>query len=153
MFIFIYSQAQIKLTLHELSVGDLKVLVPDSADIEGIFDGPYVSGTLAFCNITDSSILLDIINSNTNLRFRYRNKYYYRDITISNLEESVTLNPNECHEAFFSTKILLGTDLLKEVKNQDYLLEMFEILPTITIIYKEKKNKFTSCGIENVIVH
>lgn len=66
-------------------------------------------------------------------------------------KEILSISPHQQYESFVGVDLFLGTSILKE-KNNDYRIELLEVLPTIKLIYKEKGIKVISSEILDVEV-
>lgn len=145
--------AQIVLTLKNIRVANINVPISENFIREGDDDGPYVNMFFVFNNNTDSIIKLHPSNSKMILQFRYKSEYFYQNVFAIPFTDSDTLiiMPHQQYESFVGESLLLGTSILKN-NNNDYRIELIEILPTIKLVYKETKMNIKSSEILNVEV-
>ena len=143
--------AQIVLTLKNIKVAKINVPISENFIREGDDEGPYVNMFFVFNNNTDSVLKLHPSNSKMILQFRYENKYFNQNIFAIPFMDSDTLiiMPHQQYESFVGESLLLGTSILKH-NNNDYRIELIEILPTIKLVYMETKINIKSSEILNV---
>ena len=145
--------AQFILSLRNIKVS--KINVPISKDYyrEGDTEGPFVNMFFTLKNNTDSIIKLHPSKSEMIISFQYKNRYFSRNgFPLPFMDnDSLIIMPHQQYESFVGVELFLGTSILKE-NNNDYRIELIEVLPTIKLIYKEKRIRVTSSEILDVEV-
>ncbi len=145
--------AQFIFSLKNIKVS--KINVPISKDYfkEGDNDGPFVQISFILKNNTDSIIKLHPSKSEMTIAFKYNRETYYQNLipVIFMGKDSLLISPHQQYESFVGVNLFLGTSILKK-NNNDYRIELIEVLPTIKLVYKENGIKVISSGILEVEV-
>jgi|BarGraIncu00222A_1022003.scaffolds.fasta_scaffold05011_6 hypothetical protein len=145
--------AQFIFSLKNLKVSKINIPILKDHYREGDTDGPFIQMFFVLRNNTDSIIKLHPSKSEMEIEFKYKRKTYYQNLipVIFMEKEILSISPHQQYESFVGVDLFLGTSILKE-KNNDYRIELLEVLPTIKLIYKEKGIKVISSEILDVEV-
>ena len=145
--------AQFVFSLKNIKVS--KINVPTSKDYfkEGDADGPFVNMFFLLKNNTDSVIKLHPNKSEMIIQFQYKNKYFSQNgFSLPFMDnDSLIILPHQQYENSVGVNLFLGTSILKE-NNNDYRIELIEVLPTLKLFYKEKRIRIKSSEILDVEV-
>ena len=145
--------AQLVFLIKDIKVSKINVPILKDYFREGDTDGPFVNIFFILKNNTDSVIKLHPGKSETFIQFQYKNSNYSQKVILIPFmsNDTLTILPHQQYESFVGADLLLGTFILKS-NNNDYRIELIEILPTIKLIYKEGKIRIKSSEILNVEV-
>jgi len=145
--------AQLIFSIKNIKVSKINVPILKDYFREGETDGPFVQLFFVLKNNTDSVIKLHPSKSEMILQFQYKNSNYSKNLFNVTFNENDTLLilPHQQYESLVDNNLLLGTFILKS-NNNDYRIELIEILPTIKLFYKEEKIRIKSSEILNVEV-
>jgi hypothetical protein len=153
LLLFNNAIGQIEFKISEINVSNIEVsLNPDIID-EDLRKGPYVLINCVIENNTDSILVLYPSGSETNICFSYKDDVYFNELfSLSFLEkDSLELIPKQKITIIWGIYILLGTPILESAQ-EDYTIEMLEILPTLKVIYRDKNLKIEATEIFKVNV-
>lgn len=152
LFSFSTLSAQISFYIQEIEVNNICIHESEDLIIEGEKEGPDIWIEFTIKNNYKIPVKLLPSNSNMWLNFNYKNRIYKRNIfSFTFLEKDLLeLSPNEEYHNFASTRLFLGTTLIKE--KGDYVFELMEVLPTLKLYYKEEDLTMISSEIKNVKV-
>lgn len=142
-----------RLIIDKLIISEIKVENNPSIINEGDGNGPHIRVLFTIQNDTEENIFLNTDFANIKACFRYREKEYNEDMIWQSFEENTKLKlaPNTSVKFSTSTYIFLGTNLWKE-KKEDYTLELLEILPTLTIKYRDSNLELIGATIKDVVI-
>jgi len=145
--------AQLVFSLKNIRVSKINVPILKDHFREGDTDGPYVQIFFILKNNSDSIIKLHPSKSEMTVQFQYKNSNYSQKVFPITFMEKDTLliSPHQQYESLVSNNLLLGTFILKS-NNNDYRIELIEILPTIKLFYRDDKIRIKSSEILNVEV-
>jgi len=145
--------AQLVFSLKNIKVSNINVPIRKDHFREGDTDGPYVQIFFLLKNNSDSIIKLHPSKSEMTVQFQYKNSNYSQKVLPIPFMDKDTLliSPHQQYESFVGDNLLLGTFILKS-NNNDYRIELIEILPTIKLFYKDDKIRIKSSEILNVEV-
>jgi len=145
--------AQLVFSLKNIKVSNINVPITKDHFREGDTDGPYVQIFFLLKNNSDSIIKLHPSKSEMTVQFQYKNSNYSQKVLPIPFMDKDTLliSPHQQYESFVGDNLLLGTFILKS-NNNDYRIELIEILPTIKLFYKDDKIRIKSSEILNVEV-
>ena len=145
--------AQFEFLLKNIKVSKIDVPILKDHYREGDIDGPYIQMFFVLKNSTDSIIKLHPSKSEMKIAFKYKRETYYQNLipVIFMGKDSLLILPHQQYESFVGVDLFLGTFILKE-NNNDYRIELIEVLPTIKLVYKEKGIKVISSEILDVEV-
>lgn len=145
--------AQFIFSLKNLKVSKINIPILKDHYREGDTDGPFIQMFFVLRNNTDSIIKLHPSKSEMKIAFKYKRETYYQNLipVIFMGKDSLLILPHQQYESFVGVDLFLGTGLLKE-NNNDYRIELIEVLPTIKLVYKEKGIKVISSEILDVEV-
>ena len=145
--------AQLILSIKNIKVSNINVPILKDHFREGDNDGPFVLLDFVLKNNTDSIIRLHPSKSEMIIQFQYKNLNYSQKVFPIRFMDNDTLliSPHQQYESFVGEDLLLGTFILKS-NNNDYRIELIEILPTIKLFYKDEKIRIKSSEILNVEV-
>ena len=146
--IWLKIDAQIESTIQKIQVYDINVQISKDHFREGDTDGPFIQINFIFKNNTDSIIKLHPSKSEMIISFQYKNRYFSRNgFSLPFMDnDSLVILPHQQYENSVGVKLFLGTSILKENDN-DYRIELIETLPTIKLLYKDKKLRVKSSEI------
>lgn len=148
------SYAQVDLKIEVLQVSSIREPTTGKLSLHR-YDGPYALITFSITNTSNDEIQLYPSISKMFIKFNYKGIDYTDAVFgLEFLEKgTLTLKPNEKIEQILGSNILLGTPILDE-KQKDYTNVMLEVLPTLSLIYKEEKRmlEVKSCKIGRVNV-
>jgi len=145
--------AQLVFSLKNIKVSNINVPITKDHFREGDTDGPYVQIFFLLKNNSDSIIKLHPSKSEMTVQFQYKNSNYSQKVLPIPFMDKDTLliSPHQQYESFVGDNLLLWTFILKS-NNNDYRIELIEILPTIKLFYKDDKIRIKSSEILNVEV-
>ena len=120
-------------------------------------EGPYLDIVFTIKNNSDSTIQLKPSTSNMWLHFKYNNRNYKTNVFSYGFmdKDLLELLPDEEYHDFIFSSIFSGTQFFKNKilkEKGDYVLELMEVLPTLTLYYKEEDLKIKTSEIKNVKV-
>jgi hypothetical protein len=143
---------QLNIKIKEMEISNIiNTLGPDILYDEDMEDGPCLSCIGIIENNTDSIIVLNWLESEIILYFRYKGILFdYAAFPFSGQRtDTIILHPQEIINIYFAFDPMLAARAL-QTDTYDYTKEMFEILPTIRIYYKNKQIKIRSHDVLNV---
>ena len=145
--------AQIDFIIKKIQVSKTNVQISNDIIREGDEDGPFVNIFFSFKNNTDSILKLHPSKSEMIIQFQYKNRYNSKDgFPIPFMDnDSLIILPHQQYESFVGVNLFLGTFIFHE-KNNDYRIELIEVLPTLKLFYKEKKIRIKTSEILDVEV-
>lgn len=144
--------AQINLSIKSMKVSNIDIKMPQSKKIidEEIDQGPFIYVTLLFTNNNDSAFVLFSPKSELTLSFHYKGESYSMGVVPYPYDrDTMKLLPQQNREINFGANLLIGTRILK-ANNRNYTKEMLEILPTISVLYRNEGVKTKSTEILDV---
>lgn len=143
--------AQLELVLKNIQISKINVGNSKRMIKEGDTQGPYAYLRFILKNNSDSVIILHPRSSEMTIMFKYKSKAYYQNVIpiIFMGNDTLTILPHKEYEGFVGNSLLLGTNILK-ASNNDYRIELIELMPTIKLIYKEAKITVKSTEIIDV---
>ena len=145
--------AQLILSIKNIKVSNINVPILKDHFREGDNDGPFVKLYFVIKNNADSVIKLHPSKSEIIIQFQYKNLNYSKKLSNVTFmgNDTLLILPHQQYESFVDDNLLLGSFILKS-NNNDYRIELIEILPTIKLFYKEEKIRINSSEILNVEV-
>jgi len=153
LVIWLKIDAQIEFIIKKIQVYDINVQISKDILREHDNEGPFVQLNFIFKNNTDSIIKLQPSKSEIIISFQYKNRYFSQNgfplLFMDN--DSLIILPHQLYENSVGVNLYLGTSILKKNDN-DYRIELIETLPTIKLIYKDKRTRAKSSEILGVEV-
>jgi hypothetical protein len=161
VFLFIlinYTYSQLELYIEKITVYNVVYDTHSNVFTEAFLEGPSICTVLCIKNDSDSNMYIDFYNSEWALNFYYNGKTYYSKVynIIMQQNDSIILGTGQKVKGEFCTYLFVGTDILK--KNPDskgeynYIEELLQVLPTISVTYKAPNCKLVSTSIKCVEV-
>jgi len=149
-----FLNAQMSLVVNKLYISHYDVKYIEGKDYEDDEDGPHIGADCVLKNNSKSdTIEISPSDSQVYFEFRYKGNIYNQAVSSLSFREKdeVLLSPQNSYSFSFGMPILLGTLFIRS-KKQNYTKEIMEILPTIKVVYKQKKMKLISEEIMSVNV-
>ncbi|MFA8301433.1 MAG: hypothetical protein ACEPOV_14795 [Hyphomicrobiales bacterium] len=147
------ANAQLIIQIEELSLSYYNVNFDENVIDGDLENGPFVYFKCSIINNSDTCIVLNPSKSKSNFTFRYKKVNYYEEVfplAFVDLKK-LDLFPRDTIDLCFGSFLLLGTDIYK-CKKSDYTKEMLAIMPTLQIVYQDKKIKIHTNGVNNVVI-
>ncbi len=140
--------AQIELKIKRIQISNINVPISKKYLREGDADGPFVYMFFVFKNNTDSILKLHPSQSEMVISFQHKNRYFSQNgFPLPFMDnDSLIILPHQQYENSVGLNLFLGTSILKKNDN-DYRIELIEVLPTVKLFYKDKRIRVMSSEI------
>jgi len=147
-------QAQILLTIDTVIVYNAIVVDNDSIIDEDEENGPQVLFNCNMKNICDSTVVLSLNTASLYLTYNYKGEVFSLELNpvLFYEKDNIEIESADSFDLDIDSYLFLGTKLF-EYKKTEYMKILAQILPTISIIYKDNNIAFSSCGINMVTLH
>jgi len=146
--------SQVTLKVKEMKISNYISLFDTDIIDEDFGDGPYVYLNCVFVNHSSVDVELKPEKSTFYLKFNYKGESFTNEIIAVPFIDNANLilKPDKEFKVSFGDEIFLGTTIFKD-KKSCYLKELVQVLPTMSIIYKQGDYKIESHIVERVTLN